>query len=138
VVKQSQRCVVAVVDDDAKVRESVNYLLASAGFDAGLFSSAEEFMSTCDRKLSCCLITDVRMPGAGGWELQRLSVQKFPKPPVVFITAYQDDEVRERVMELTAVALLHKPFDGDELLEIVDAAINKYQSSGTHSYRLKG
>jgi FixJ family two-component response regulator len=133
VVKQFKPCVVAVVDDDARVRESVNDLLASAGFDPRIFISAEEFMSTNVLELSCCLITDVRMPGLDGWELQRLAGQKFPKLPVVFITAHQDDEARKRAMELGAVALLYKPFDGEELLEIVDAAIKNYHSSETCS-----
>ncbi len=127
-IKQSKSCVVAVVDDDARVRESVNDLLASAGFDPKVFSSAEEFMSTSNLELSCCLITDVRMPGMDGWELQRIAMQKLPKLPVVFITAHQDDEARKRAMELGAVALLYKPFDGEELLEIVGTAIKKYQA----------
>jgi FixJ family two-component response regulator len=68
-----------------------------------------------------------------GWELQRLAVQKLPKLPVVFITAHQDDEARTRAMELGIVALLYKPFDGEELLEIVDAAIKNYHTSETCS-----
>ncbi|QHN03635.1 response regulator [Granulicella sp. WH15] len=134
-VKQSKPCVVAVVDDDIRVRESVSDLLASAGFETRLFSSAEAFMNDCDIELSCCLITDVRMPGMDGWELQRLAIQKLPKLPVVFITAHQDDEAAKRAMELGAIALLYKPFDGEELLKIVDDAINKYRLSETHSPR---
>ena len=130
-VKQSKPCVVAVVDDDIRVRESVGDLLASAGFEARLFHSAEEFMNASDLEPSCCLITDVRMPGMDGWELQRLAMQKFPKLPVVFITAHQDDETRNRAMDLGAVAALYKPFDGEELLAIVDMAISKYQASQT-------
>lgn len=126
---QPKPCVVAVVDDDPRVRESVNDLLASAGFDARLFGSAEEFIQTRDLELSCCLITDVRMPGMDGWELQRIAVQKLPKLPIVFITAHQDDEARKRAIELGAFALLYKPFDGEELLEVVDSAIKKYYST---------
>jgi FixJ family two-component response regulator len=130
---QPKPCVVAVVDDDPRVRESVNDLLASAGFDPRLFSSAEDFMCTSDLELSCCLITDVRMPGIDGWELQRLAVQKLPKLPIVFITAHQDDEARKRAIELGAFAVLYKPFDGEELLEVVDAAIKKYRSYQEHA-----
>jgi FixJ family two-component response regulator len=90
-------------------------------------------MSARDLNLSCCLITDVRMPGMDGWELQRLAIQKLPKLPIVFITAHQDDEARKRAMDLGAVALLYKPFDGEELLEIVEAAIKKYCLSETRS-----
>jgi FixJ family two-component response regulator len=129
VANQPKSCVVAVVDDDPRVRESVYDLLASAGFEPRLFISAEDFMSTSDLELSCCLITDVRMPGMDGWELQRLAVQKLPKLPIVFITAHQDDEARKRAMELGAFALLYKPFDGEELLEAVGAAIKKYHST---------
>jgi FixJ family two-component response regulator len=128
VVNQAEPCVVAVVDDDARIRESVSDLLASAGFETKLFSSAEEFMNTSGLDVSCCLITDVRMPGMDGWELQSLACEKVPRLPVVFITAHKDDEARRRAMELGAVALLYKPFDGEELLEIVDAAVQKYRA----------
>jgi FixJ family two-component response regulator len=133
VFKQSKPCVIAVVDDDIRIRESVKDLFASAGFEARIFGSPEEFMSSCDLEPSCCLITDVRMPGMDGWELQRLAVQKFPHLPVVFITAHQDDEARKRALKLGAVALLYKPFDGEELLKIVDAAIKKYRLSEARS-----
>jgi two-component system, LuxR family, response regulator FixJ len=129
VIAQSNPCIVAVVDDDSRVRESVSDLLASAGFEARLFSSAKEFISAGDLKLSCCLITDVRMLDIDGWELQRFVIQKHPKLPIVFITAHRDDEASKRAMERGAVAFLYKPFDGEQLLEIVDAAIKKYRSS---------
>ncbi len=128
-IAQSNPCIVAVVDDDSRIRESVSDLLASAGFEARLFSSAKEFMSAGDLQLSCCLITDVRMPDIDGWELQRLALQKHPRLPVIFITAHQDDQASKRAKELGAVALLYKPFDAEQLLEIVDAAIKKYRSS---------
>ena len=128
VVNPARPCVVAVVDDDARIRESVSDLLASAGFETKLFSSAEEFMNASGLDVSCCLITDVRMPVMDGWELQSLARAKFPTLRVVFITAHKDDEARRRAMELGAVALLYKPFDGEELLKIVDAAVNKYRS----------
>jgi FixJ family two-component response regulator len=90
VIKQSKSCVVAGIDGDARVRGSVKDLLTSAGFNARLLGSAEEFMSTCDRELLGCLITDVRMPGMKGWEFQRLAVQGAQRRSVPWLACGPD------------------------------------------------
>jgi len=120
--------IIAVVDDDPRVRESVEALLSSAGMRAKTFSTAEEFLKTDQMRVACCLITDVRMPGIDGWELQRIVMAEFPNLPIIFITAHQDEVARARAAELGAFAILYKPFDGEELLEIVTAALTESET----------
>ncbi len=121
-------CIVAVVDDDPRIRESVADLLASAGIDARLFSSAEDLLKADELTLSCCLITDVRMPGIDGWELQKIARKQAPALPIIFITAHQDTLAHSRARDLGAFAILYKPFDAEELLALVESAIQ-----GTHT-----
>jgi len=121
--------VVAVVDDDPRVRESIKDLLASAGFHATPFGSAEEVLEAGALGASCCLITDVRMVGIDGWQLQRIAITNFPNLPIIFITAHQDDLSRQRALNLGAFALIYKPFDGEELLDTVAAAMEQSKGS---------
>ena len=118
-----QHCIVALVDDDARVRESLKHLLYSAGIEPRLFRSAEEALQPSELDSVCCLVTDVRMPGMDGCELQRRVAAMFPALPVVFVTAHPDEEVRSHAIAQGAFAFLYKPVDGEEFLSTVDAAV---------------
>ena len=85
--------VIAVVDDDSRIRESLASLIESAGFTARVFPLANDLLTGDFLAETSCLITDVRMPGMGGLELQRYVRLKRPELPVIFITAHHDDEV---------------------------------------------
>src|SRR3981081_3633381 len=100
------------VDDDFRVRESIKSLVESAGYAASVFSSAEEFLQSGTLAGAICLVTDVRMPGMDGIELQRCIRLERPKLPVIFISAHHDDEARQRALDEGAVRFLYKPFDG--------------------------
>jgi FixJ family two-component response regulator len=113
---------VAVVDDDWRLRESMSSLLESAGYSAQAFSSAEEFLQSGRVHAVICLITDVRMPGLNGLELQRRVRLERPQIPVIFVSGYCDDDARSRALEEGAVCFLHKPFDACELLPVLEAA----------------
>ena len=115
--------VVVGVDDDFRVRESVERLVESAGYGHLVFSSAEEFLQSGTLAIANCLITDVRMPGMDGIELQRRIRLDRPDLPVIFISAHQDDEARQRALDEGAVRFLYKPFDGAELLRSIEAAL---------------
>jgi len=115
--------VVVGVDDDFRVRESVERLVESAGYAHLVFSSAEEFLQSGTLAIANCLITDVRMPGMDGIELQRRIRLDRPDLPVIFISAHQDDEARQRALDEGAVRFLSKPFDGAELLRSIEAAL---------------
>jgi len=116
--------VVVGVDDDFRVRESVERLVESAGYSHLVFSSAEEFLQSGTLAIANCLITDVRMPGMDGIELQRRIRLDRPDLPVIFISAHHDDEARQRALDEGAMRFLYKPFDGAELLRTIEAALN--------------
>jgi FixJ family two-component response regulator len=115
---------VVAVDDDFRVRESIESLVESAGYAPVMFSSAEEFLESGTLAGAMCLITDVRMPGIGGIELQRRIRMERPKLPVIFISAHNDDETRERALNEGAAMFLYKPFDAGELLGAIRVALN--------------
>lgn len=111
------------VDDDFRVRESIESLVESAGYAPLMFSSAEEFLASGTLAGATCLITDVRMPGINGIELQRRIRMERPKLPVIFISAHNDDETRQSALDDGAVGFLYKPFDAGELLEAIRVAL---------------
>ena len=116
--------IVAAVDDDYRVRESIESLVASAGHTPLVFASAEEFLRSGAPASAICLITDVRMPGIDGLELQRRVRLQRPGLPVIFITAHYDDEIRQRALSQGAAGFLHKPFDAAELLGAIELALS--------------
>jgi FixJ family two-component response regulator len=120
---EKQHRIVAVVDDDPRVREALEHLLDSAGMEHKSFASAEEALQHGQLESVDCLIADVRMPGIDGRELQRRLSASLPRLPLIFVTAHHDDEVRQDILSRGAFAFLHKPFDGEELLNTVDAAV---------------
>jgi len=119
----SARHIVAAVDDDYRVRESIESLVASAGHSPLVFASAEEFLQSGAPESAICLITDVRMPGIDGLELQRRVRLQHPKLPVIFITAHYDDEIRQRALSQGAAGFLYKPFDAADLLGAIELAL---------------
>jgi FixJ family two-component response regulator len=116
--------IVVGVDDDFRVRESIQSLTESAGFAALVFPSAEEFLQSGALAGTSCLVTDVRMPGMDGIELQRRIRLERPQLPVIFISAHYDEETRESALDGGAVAFLYKPFDAAELLGTIETALN--------------
>jgi len=88
-----------------------------------VFASAEEFLQSGAPELAICLITDVRMPGIDGLELQRRLKLQYPRLPVIFVTAHYDDEIRRRALNQGAAAFLYKPFDAADLLGAIDLAL---------------
>jgi FixJ family two-component response regulator len=120
----SARHIVAAVDDDYRVRESIESLVASAGHTPLVFASAEEFLQSGARESAICLITDVRMPGIDGLELQRRVRLQYPRLPVILITAHYDDEIGQRALSQGASGFLHKPFDAADLLGAIELALS--------------
>ena len=117
------RSLVAVVDDDESVRESLPYLLRQFGFAAQAFSSAEEFLASDFVGQTRCLILDVAMPGMSGPGLQEELSRRRHAIPIVFITAHEDEIVRPRLLEAGAVECLFKPFSGRALRDAVNTAL---------------
>lgn len=113
---------VAIVDDEAPMREALLDLLDEAGLPACAFASAEEFLESGRQYEFACLITDIRMPGISGLDLQaRLNASRLPIP-IIFITAHGDEGMRMQALRAGAVEFLDKPFDDEVLLKTVRAA----------------
>lgn len=121
----SARKVVAVVDDDESVRESLPDLLASFGIDARPFASADEFLMSGEMEIADCLVLDVSMPGMTGPELQQELCRRGCKTPIVFITAHSDDKGWPALLSSGAVACLIKPFSETAILDAVTAALSR-------------
>ena len=119
----SKRPLISVVDDDESVRESLPDLLRELGFDAHVFSSADEFLGSDSLDQTNCMILDVAMPGRGGPELQQELVARRPDVPIVFITAHRDETLRFRLLARGAVAVLYKPFSEADLLKALQTAL---------------
>ena len=119
----TERALVAVVDDDESVRESLPDLLRQFGFAAQAFSSAEAFLASEALGETRCLILDVAMPGMSGPDLQQELMRRRQEIPIVFITANGDGAVRSRLLALGAVECLFKPFSETALLDALNAAL---------------
>lgn len=115
---------VALIDDDASYRVAVERLLRSAGFSVRSFDSAEAFLNSGQTRETGCLITDIRMPGTSGLDLQASLNSDHCHIPTIFITAHGDEKMRLQAMRGGAVKFLAKPFDGETLLEAVRVALN--------------
>jgi FixJ family two-component response regulator len=116
---------VAIVDDDDSVRGTLQELLRSAGLPSQGFDSAEAFLASGRQQDTACLITDIRMPGMSGLELQtRLNAERC-RIPTIFITAHGDEEMRFQALRAGAVEFLPKPFDDEVLIESVRAALER-------------
>jgi FixJ family two-component response regulator len=89
-----------------------------------VYASAEEFLRSGTPELAICVITDVRMPGMDGLELQRRLKLQYPSLPVIFITAHYDSEIRQQAMSQGAAGFLHKPFDAADLLGAIESALS--------------
>jgi FixJ family two-component response regulator len=110
---------VSIVDDDNFVRDATSNLLLSLGYDVLTFASAEAFLSSGFVDHTSCLISDVRMPGMNGLELQKHLKEGGSCPPMIFITAHFCEKDRSRAFDVGAVAYFGKPFCEDELIDCI-------------------
>lgn len=116
---------VAIIEDDESYRVAVQRLLRSAGFSVQSFATAEDFLSSGQQRETGCLITDIRMPGMSGLDLQAKLNSDHCPIPTIFITAHGDEKMRLQAMRGGAVKFLAKPFDGEILLEAVQVALER-------------
>jgi FixJ family two-component response regulator len=122
---QGKAKMVAIVDDDDLMRTALLGLLKSAGLLAQAFASADEFLRSGHQHDTACLITDIRMPGMSGLELQAQLNADHCRIPTIFITAHGDAKMRMQAMRAGAVEFLAKPFDDEALIESVRAAMER-------------
>lgn len=117
--------VVAVIDDDASVRQATSRLLMSAGYEAVPFASAEQFLEQAVEVDADCLVLDVNMPGLDGMALQEQLRVAGIRLPIVFITGFGDIPMSVRAMKRGAIDFLQKPVDDEALLGVIDTAVQK-------------
>ena len=120
--------IVFVVDDDVSVRESLELLIKSAGWQPELFESARDFLSHARSTIPCCLVLDVTLPGLNGLELQQ-QLSDRTEMPIIFITGHGDVPTSVRAMKAGAVEFLTKPFKDDELLNAIRGALERSRAA---------
>jgi FixJ family two-component response regulator len=122
-----QRPTVIVIDDDPDVREGLGSLLGSMGFQVNLFGSAADFFKAALPEGPTCIVSDVRMPGQSGLELQlELSSEARRRLPIIFITAHGDIPMSVRAMKGGAIEFLTKPFRDQDLLDAIAIGLARH------------
>ena len=122
--------VVHIVDDDKAVRQSLSFMLGSAGLRVQLYESATVFLKSLEPSLCGCLVTDIRMPEMTGIELLRRIKDRMPCLPAIVITGHGDVPLAVEAMKAGAVDFIEKPFDEEALLKAVRAALEKAGGEG--------
>jgi two-component system response regulator FixJ len=115
--------VIAIVDDDIWMRRSLQRLIKSAGYQSEAFVSAEHYLGARDKQDAGCMIVDIRLPGMNGLELERILSAETNRPPIAFVSAHDEPEVRAEAAQTGAVAFLGKPFNGKALLDAICIAL---------------
>lgn len=114
---------VFVIDDDDDVRHLIRELIQSVGLRCETYASADEFLKSYDPSRPGCLVTDVRMPGTSGLELQETLVRQSALMPVIVVTGHADVPSVVRAMKSQAIDVLEKPFNKQELLDRIQQAL---------------
>jgi FixJ family two-component response regulator len=122
-VHLAKNFMISIVDDDKSVREAAKMLIRSLGHTAATFASAEEFLESGQLRDTACVITDMQMPGMSGVDLQYHLAANGHSTPVIVITAYPEEEIRERALNGGAFGFLSKPFSEESLIACLDKAL---------------
>ena len=115
---------IAIIDDDEAMQDSLRDLMEAAGLAARCFGSAEQFLKSDLHRKAACLIVDIRMPKMSGLELQARLKQQECKVPIIFLTAFEDAETRAQAIKEGAVEFLTKPFDHQLLLKMLRGTLD--------------
>jgi FixJ family two-component response regulator len=118
-----QISVVSIVDDDEAVGIAMSSLVRSLGYEAAVFTSAEDFLASPHLHDTSCLIVDVQMPGMSGLDLQDELHARGNRIPMIFITAFPEERFRQRAEAAGAVGFFRKPVDGDGIISCLEAAM---------------
>ena len=129
------KAVVFVVDDDVSVRESLELLILSAGWQPETFTSAEEFLARSRISNPSCLVLDVTLPTLSGLDLQKRIIDRADMP-IIFITGYGDVPTSVQAMKAGAVEFLTKPFSDEVLLDAISQALERSRAALVHETEL--
>jgi RNA polymerase sigma factor (sigma-70 family) len=123
----SESSTVFIIDDDEAVRDSLSWLMRSAGLRAETFDSADDFLSGYTKDRPGCLILDIRMPGMNGLELQSVLQGRGFRLPIIIISGHADVPMAVRALKAGAFDFIEKPFNDELLLDLVQRAIAQDQ-----------
>ena len=129
--------IVFVVDDDISVRESLELLIRSEGWQPETFESAQEFLAHPRALVPSCLVLDVSLPGLNGLELQKRVAVERTDMPIIFITGFGDVPMTVQAMKAGAAEFLTKPFGDDVLLSAIRHALDRSQSALGHEAEIQ-
>ena len=121
--------VIFVVDDDPSVRIALERLIKAVGFRVQTFDTAQSFLNAVPCDAPCCLILDVRLPQMSGLELQQEMTLRGLDMPIIFITGHGTVSMSVRAMKAGAMDFLEKPFEEQQLLDAIQAAVGKDRQS---------
>jgi FixJ family two-component response regulator len=121
--------IVFIVDDDISVRESLEALIHTEGWEAEAFSSAQEFLAYPRGDAPCCLVLDVELPDLNGLELQKRVAIERTDMPIIFITGYGDVPMTVQAMKAGAVEFLTKPYSDDVMLAAIAQALERSRTA---------
>jgi FixJ family two-component response regulator len=122
--------IVYIVDDDKSVRQALKRLLRAEGIDVQVFESARHFLASNFTDQNACLVTDVKMCGLSGLELQQKLIAMGSMLPVILITGLDTEETRARARESGIAGYLRKPVDDQALLDAIHWALSRHPSQG--------
>jgi two-component system response regulator TtrR len=123
------KILIYVVDDDASVRKALTMLFVSADMEVRTFKAAEDLLKCQVRKRNACLISDIKLKGLSGLELQQQLTERGTKMPVIFLTAFDSNEIRQQAKQAGAVGYFRKPVDDQALLDTIHWAISSNSST---------
>ena len=121
-----------IIDDDAPICKAMTRLMKSAGLQVRAFSTAAAFLGAVEPTASDCLLLDIHMPGMNGIELQRHLQRAGIEVPIIFITAFDDEQAREQVSRAGAIGYFRKPIDDQALLDAIYFATSRAGNSDQH------
>jgi FixJ family two-component response regulator len=127
----TSKCTIAIVEDDPSYRHALERLLCAFGFEAHTFASAEEFLGSVAPESHACLVLDIRLPGMSGFELFDHLTASAQSRPTIFITAQDEDRVRQQASRIPNSVYLRKPVVGTVLLEAIRSLLS--HSTGAES-----
>jgi len=125
VLPDEPKALVYVVDDDASVRQALKMLLISANMEVRTFKQAEDLLKSEFQEEKVCLIADIKMKGFDGLELQQQLAKRGVKVPIIFLTADESNEVRQKAKQAGAAGFFRKPVDDQALIDSIRFALSK-------------
>jgi two-component system, LuxR family, response regulator FixJ len=128
--------VVHVIDDDAAVRQSLAFLLSTAGLAVRVHASAVDFLKVLPEIQGGCIVTDIRMPEMDGLELQRCLRELKAGLPVIVMTGHGDVPLAVEAMKAGAIDFIEKPFDDEILLSAIRSALSRHTKDSEREARL--